>query len=341
MNRKDEHLIGALKQDIICNDFDKMDFIHHGLSSISFDEIDLSTTFLGYKIPFPIYINAMTGGSKKALEINEKLSEIASVYQIPIATGSLSPILKDISEIGSYEVVKRKGNTVIGNIGADKNIDDVKYVLNKFNVNGLQIHINQVQEAIMPEGERDFSNYEKNIKDIINEVNLPVVVKEVGFGMSASTFTKLKNLGVKYIDVGGSGGTNFASIENSRRNKEFSTLNNWGLSTVKSLLEASKVEGIEVYASGGVRNAMDIVKSLSLGAKAVGMAGYFLKLVSEKDIKEILDEVDNLLLEVKTIMFILGVKNVYELRNTEIVFNEDIINFINQRNIKKDILAYR
>lgn len=335
MNRKDEHLHYALMQKEKVNDFDKIRFVGNSLHTISVNEIDLSSSICGIKIPYPFYINAMTGGSMKAKDINEKLAIIASYFNIPIASGSLSVALKDKSTLDSFQIIREKNpnGIVMANLGADKTLDDVLVAMKILNANIMQIHLNKVQELIMPEGERDFSKWQDNIKEIINNVSFPVIVKEVGFGMSKETIQTLKGLGVKTIDISGNGGTNFAIIENNRRNHKMEYLNNWGLSTVESLLEASVVKDLEILASGGIRNALDLIKAIALGANAVGLSSYFLNLVDKYDIEDVIKKVEEFIEEIKVIMTIIGAKTISEVKYTKIIFSSDIINYMNQRNI--------
>lgn len=343
MNRKDDHIRFALEQDVISNDFDKMNFIHHGLQKISFDEIDLSTSFSGFNYNFPIYINAMTGGSDQAKSINDKLSLIANHFSIAMATGSASIVIKNPDMADSFSIVRNNlpDGIVMANIGADKKIEDAQYAISLLNADILQIHINQVQEMIMPEGERDFTNWHDNIKRIIENISVPIIIKEVGYGMNVRTIKLLKSFGAKTIDISGKGGTNFSIIENNRRDISMNYLNSWGLSTVQSLLEASLVKDVEILASGGIRNPLDVVKALSLGAKAVGLSSYFLKLVVNNTIEDSIKNIEQFLDEIKVIMTLLGARNIEELKHTELIFNQDIINYINQRNINISILNSR
>lgn len=337
MNRKDDHLKYALKQKTYDNDFDKIRFVHNALPSISFYEVFLKTSFCGFNLRFPIYINAMTGGSDQAYIINDKLSKLANYFNIPMASGSVSTAIKDSSLIDTFKVIRQNhpNGIVIANIGADKTYEDALKAIAILNADMLQIHLNVVQEMVMPEGDRDFRNLENNIKEIIEKVNVPVIIKEVGFGMSFNTIQKLKELNVKTVDVSGRGGTNFAEIENARREEEFSSLNSFGLSTVESLLEASLINDMEILASGGIRNPMDVVKALALGAKAVGMSKYFLDLVTNNTQAEAIYKFEKFLLEVKTIMTILGIKKVEDLKGAELIFDESILSFMKQRNIIK------
>ena len=177
----------------------------------------------------------------------------------------------------------------------------------------------------MPEGDRDFSNWLSNIEKIVKAVEVPVIVKEVGFGMSRKTIKELKDIGVKTIDISGSGGTNFAKIENYRRSKyKYDYLENFGQSTVISLLEAQEfIKNTDIIASGGIRHPLDIVKALALGAKAVGVAGVFLNMVLNDGVEKTIENINNWKIEIASIMTILGKSKVSELVNTDMVlFNE-------------------
>lgn len=342
MERKNEHLKLALMQRSERNDFDNVRFVHNAIHNGVFAEVCLNTTYANHTLSLPLYINAMTGGTKKAKEINEKLAVIANKFNIPIATGSLSLVLKDEDLLDTYSIIKERNpnGIFIANIGADKSYRDVEKIISLINPNILQIHLNIPQEMVMAEGDRDFSKIESNLKEIIEKVKIPVIVKEVGFGMSRNTILKLKSLGVKTIDVSGKGGTNFIEIENYRREESLDYLNDYGLSTVESLLEASNID-IEVLASGGIRNPFDVVKSLAFGAKAVGMSRFFLDLVVKNDIEDALVRVSDFINEIKVVMTILGVKSIEELKTLELIVSESLYSYMIQRNINMEILCKR
>ncbi|RIL82690.1 type 2 isopentenyl-diphosphate Delta-isomerase, partial [Staphylococcus equorum] len=159
---------------------------------------------------------------------------------------------------------------LFSNVGAHVPLEFAKRAVDFLQTDALQIHVNAPQELIMPEGNRIFSNWLSHIESIVNEIDVPIIVKEVGFGVSRETMLKLKSVGVTTIDVSGSGGTNFIHIENERRTlKDFSYMKGWGQTTAISLLE-SKGTGLEVLASGGIRNPLDALKCMVLGAQAVG-----------------------------------------------------------------------
>lgn len=333
MNRKDDHIKYALSQQIKTNDFDRIRLVHESIPEIGIDDVNYSTYIGQFKSPVPIYINAMTGGSEDAREINRKLAQVASKLDIPFALGSFSSGLKEAAMIDTYDVFGelKKRPIVLANIGADKTLEDAKRTVELLRPDLLQIHINAPQEMVMPEGDRDFSSWKKNIKDIVQNIDCDVIVKEVGFGMSKKTVIKLKKLGVKLIDVGGKGGTDFVAIENNRRRYKMHYLENYGLSTVESLLEIKHVSNMRVYASGGVRHALDVVKALALGAEAVGLSRYFLELVTNNTVEDVVKEIQSMLYEIKEIMVLLNAKNIHDLRHAELIYDLELTNVIAQR----------
>lgn len=347
-NKKDDHVNLALKfhGSEQKSDFDNIQFVHQVFSDVSVDEADISTSFAGYEFNQPFYINAMTGGTGRTKEYNEKLSILARETGLFIASGSLSVGLKDSSVLESFKVVRKMNpkGIVFANLGADKTLEDAKKAVDILDANGLQIHVNICQELVMPEGDRSFNKWLYNIKEIVDNLGLPVVVKEVGFGMSKKAIKSLLDIGVKTVDVGGKGGTNFARIENFRRieDDKYNFLENFGNSTVVSLLEAKDfVDEHEILASGGVRNSMDIVKALALGAKSVGMAARFLNLVENKSLDKAIEEVNNWKYHIKSIMSLLGTKNIEGLKNTDIILQDDVKNWAKSRRIDRTHYANR
>lgn len=297
--RKDEHIKFANEEEVGTNDFDKIILEHNSLPNLNYQEINLESDFLGFKSNYPFYINAMTGGSQKALEINKKLALIAKHFNIPIVLGSQSAAFKDPKLIETYKIVRDNYETgiIVANVSANATLEQAIKAVEMVNANALSIHINVVQELVMDEGDRDFSKWQSNIKTIVDNLTVPVIVKEVGFGMSKEVIERLKSLGVKYIDVSGKGGTNFASIERKRSVNNDFIFEDVGISTVNSLLNGKDID-ITLHASGGIRNALDIYKAIKLGAKNVGLSQYFLKLTNlelNEAIKEVEKLIDNLI----------------------------------------------
>ncbi|MFU8786994.1 MAG: type 2 isopentenyl-diphosphate Delta-isomerase [Candidatus Izemoplasmataceae bacterium] len=335
MQRKDDHIQHALNQKERINDFDRIRFVPYALPSQNVDTVDTTVTMFNQVFPYPIYINAMTGGTEKAKIINEKLAIIAKTFNLPLASGSLSAAIKKPETADSFTIMRQTYNDgfIIANIGISAPVEYAFTAVKLLDANALQVHINAPQEIIMPEGDRDFSYWQDNLKEMIKTVSVPIIAKEVGFGMSAETLKTLKRLGIEYVDVSGVGGTNFIEIENHRRKHPLNTFDTYGFSTVESLLDAKKVEGLTIFASGGVRNAYDIVKALALGAKMVGLSGYFLKLVSNHNLEEAIEITRELLYDINKLMAILDCNTVDQLKNKPLLFDESLMLFIKQRHI--------
>ena len=331
-NRKDDHIHSALKQDHPHNDFDCVRLLSNSVGSVNVKDVDIQVHIFGRTFLTPIYINAMSGGSELSKEVNEKLSVVASHFGFPMATGSLSAAIKDETWKESFQIIEKniENGFKIANIGLSRSKEDAKKAVEILNADALQIHLNVAQEITMPEGDREFKHWKTRLSEIINYVDVPVIVKEVGFGMTRETVELLASLGVTYIDVSGKGGTNFITVENDRRVNRLQTFENYGISTVESLLD-NQNQKVTLFASGGIRDAFDIVKALSLGAKMVGMSGYFLKLVMQHSVEEVLVIVQTLIDDVKGMMAVLNVERLEDLKHVEKIYHGTVLEFINQR----------
>lgn len=319
--RKDEHVDYALKQERFYNDFETVRLIHQSLPSYDLSDVSLQTSFLNHTFSAPIYINAMTGGSLKTLEINQKLAKLAQKHQLAMAVGSQHVALDDTKYEDSFKIVRETypEGFLIGNINANASVKDAKRAIAMIDANALGIHINPAQELTMDEGDRSFKHWISNIEKIVKAVKVPVIVKEVGNGLSYETVEKLIAIGVKHIDVSGRGGTNFIWIENKRsENKRYDYLEHWGLSTVEALLDnRGNLNKVEILASGGVKNPLDVIKCMALGAKAVGMSGMFLKAVMHD--RE--HEIDDFLEDLKKLMILVDVDKPSKLKDIRYTIN--------------------
>lgn len=322
--RKREHIENYLrttyKGDTLFEDI----FIeHNSLPNLNFSDIDTTTNFLGKEVGYPIIINAMTGGSEFAHEINRELALIAKEYNIPMAVGSQTIALCDDVECReSFSIVREtigdKG-IVIANLSAQSSIDDVEKALDMIKADAIQLHLNPAQEIVMLEGDRDFRGILENIETIAKTIDKPVIVKEVGFGISKEVATKLYNIGIRNIDISGFGGTNFIEIENIRYNSiDFSELYSWGIPTALSLIKCRELpEDLNIISSGGIRSSMDIVKSLILGGQMVGISGEILSYLLHGGYENVRDYMEATTHKMKIIMILLGKKNIEELKTTE------------------------
>ena len=313
-NRKDEHIRLALEQTAGYNSFDEVELIHSSLPSIDLDQVDLTTHFAGRDWEYPFYINAMTGGSAKGGEINRKLAQVAEACGILFVTGSYSAALKDPQD-ESYRVKDLYPDLLFAtNIGIDKPLELGLRTIEETQPLFLQLHVNLMQELLMPEGERSFRNWQEHLADYAKQLPVPLVLKEVGFGMDARTIQKAIELGVGTVDISGRGGTSFAYIEN-RRGGNRSYLNDWGQTTVQALLGAQPLMNqVEILASGGVRHPLDMIKALVLGAKGVGLSRTILELVETKSVEEVIAQVNGWKEDLRLIMCALSCQTIADLR---------------------------
>ncbi|ERI94771.1 isopentenyl-diphosphate delta-isomerase, type 2 [Clostridiales bacterium oral taxon 876 str. F0540] len=319
-SRKKEHvqhfLTGNFEGD---NYFRHIYLEHNSLPELDFEEIDTRCSFLGKNISFPLMINAMTGGFKDGVHINGNLARLAEKLNIPMAVGSQAIAVKDKEYESSFKIVREilKDGLVISNINAFAEIDEVRRAIDMIQADAIQIHLNPAQEIVMPEGDRNFKGVLRNIEKIVAKIDKPVIVKEIGFGISKYTAKRLFDAGVRYIDIGGRGGTNFIKIE-SERNKEFEfgELFNWGIPTALSLLECRSVSGeLNIICSGGMKSADDIIKALCAGADITGISGPILRALLEGGFDSAYKYLENIIYKAKVIMLLLGRKNINDLRS--------------------------
>ena len=317
INRKDEHIKYALKYQSPYNSFDDIELIHHSLPDYDLSEIDLHTHFAGRDFEFPFYINAMTGGSEKGRAVNQKLAQIAQATGLVMVTGSYSAALKNPHD-DSYPSKEEFPELLLAtNIGIDKPYELGLQTIHEMQPIFLQVHVNLMQELLMPEGEREFRQWKENLADYATKMPAPVILKEVGFGMDLKTIEMAHKLGIKTVDISGRGGTSFAYIENQRGHNR-SYLDEWGQSTVQTLLNAQPmIDKIEILASGGVRHPLDIVKCLVLGAKAVGLSRSILELVEKYSVEEVITIINGWKDDLRLIMCALNCKTIAELRQVD------------------------
>ncbi|EQC69430.1 Isopentenyl-diphosphate delta-isomerase, FMN-dependent [Streptococcus sp. HSISB1] len=317
MNRKDEHIKYALKYQSPYNSFDEMELIHHSLPDYDLSEIDLHTHFAGRDFDYPFYINAMTGGSEKAKAVNRKLAQVAQATGLVMVTGSYSAALKNPQD-DSYPSKKDYPDLLLAtNLGIDKPYELGLQTVDEMQPIFLQVHVNLMQELLMPEGEREFRSWKKNLENYATKMPVPVILKEVGFGMDLKTIQMAHAFGIKTFDISGRGGTSFAFIEN-QRGGDRSYLNEWGQTTVQSLLNLQDVvDTVEILASGGVRHPLDMVKCFVLGAKGVGLSRTVLELVEKYPVEQVVNIVNGWKDDLRLIMCALNCKTIADLRNVD------------------------
>lgn len=336
-HRKDEHL--AITEANIRKagpqaNFTDLRIIHHGLPELAVADTDISVQLPDFNLPVPFYIEAMTGGSLRTGQINAQLANVAKETNLAMAVGSQSITLKDPTSYASFEVVRQVNpdGFILANLGAGRNAADAKFAVDLIQANALEIHINVAQEIVMPEGDREFY-WLDNLAEIVAAVDVPVIVKEVGFGISQTTLTKLAAIGVKYVNVGGRGGTNFAAIENQRNHAtDYDFMLDWGQTTLESLIEGQlSSTDITLFATGGINNPLDILKAQIMGAKMTGVAGHFLHtLLTEKEVG-LTNEILTWQTQLHELYALVGAKDQIALTKTEYVLSPELANYRHQR----------
>lgn len=323
--RKKEHIELALQDTKPRSSFSNIQLEPFSIPDFNLEDVDLSSQYLGKDFPYPIYINAMTGGSDTSYEINKNLARLARNFNLMMACGSQQIALDDPTFKESFTVIREENpqGFVVGNVSANSNYNQLNEASEMIKADAMQIHINVAQELTMDEGDRIFSHWRSNIRESINTYDKPIIVKEVGFGMSKKTVDTLIQLGVENIDVSGRGGTNFIQIENTRsKRKKYEYLETWGLTTTESLFQNKQIQhGITLLASGGVETPLDVVKCLVLGAKAVGLSKYFLKLSYLSEEEQILT-LSLFIEDIKKIMLLVGAKNIEALSEVNYTYEK-------------------
>ncbi|MBC7091042.1 MAG: type 2 isopentenyl-diphosphate Delta-isomerase [Nitrososphaeria archaeon] len=330
--RKVDHISICLKQDIECKNIstglEYVHILHNALPEMDLDEVDTTSNIFGYKISFPLIFDSITGGSRESKAINRNIAEVAKEKNLALFLGSIRPAIEDPNSLDSYTIARDVApETFIGlNIGASQlsrgfDIDKLKSFINNIKANALSIHLNPLQESIQVEGEPLFKSVLEKIHFLVKNLGVPIVVKEVGCGISREVASKLELAGVSAINVAGLGGTNWATVE-SLRAKMFGNdvkaelgalFSTWGIPTAVSIIECAQTVKVPVIASGGIRSGLDMAKALVLGAKYCSIALPVLR--ASKSISQLSSLVDKFLMEFKVSMFLAGCRSVEELKS--------------------------
>lgn len=335
-DRKDEHIKMFMETSAAhYNGFDDVFLENNALPEIDFEAISTKCTFLNKVIDLPIMINAVTGGTEYTLEINKSLAVLSKEYNIPMAVGSQTIAIQNDLASEGFRIVREinKDGIIIANVSANSSCQSVEKAIAMIDADAVQLHLNIAQEICMSEGDRHFKGILQNIKTIVQNMAVPVIVKEVGFGISHETAKRLYQAGVKYIDNGGKGGTNFIDIED-RRNEEndYSFLKHWGIPTALSLLECRHAsKELKLICSGGITKAEDIVKALAMGANIAGISGFLLRILLSQGIDGARSSIEKLHHQMKIFMLLLGAENIEKLSKTQYLLKGELYQLYKQK----------
>lgn len=349
-SRKLEHIKICLEKDVDFKGkktwFEFVELIHNAAPEIDIENVDTSTEFLGRKFSACILIEGMTGGAKESEVINKNLAEAAAKLNIPMGLGSQRAAIENPELRSSFEVARSVSDELflIANIGgvqlAEHGVEYAEKAIEMVKANALAIHLNPLQEIVQPHGTTNFKGVLRMIERLVNEVSIPIIVKEVGCGISGALARKLEEIGVSAIDVSGAGGTNWTLIEriralevaDVRRVRIGKIFEDWGIPTAAATLEVCSTVKIPVISSGGIRSGLDVAKALALGASMAGIARPLLY-PAVSNAERVIEVLKGYIDELKVAMFLTGCKDIDSLRRADIFISGPLLEWMRQRKI--------
>jgi isopentenyl-diphosphate delta-isomerase len=326
-SRKNDHIRINLEEDVRSSrktGLERYTFIHQALPELNIDDIDLNTRLFGCDLKAPILISSMTGGTKEAGSINRVLAEAAQEMGIAMGLGSQRAAIEQPETEDTFQVRKIAPNILLfANLGAIQlnygyGPDECQRAVDMVEANALYLHLNPLQEAVQPEGDTNFVGLLSKIEMVCKALEVPVIIKEVGWGITGKTARQLVDAGVAAIDVAGAGGTSWTQVEMHRATSPSqarlaAAFLDWGIPTAESIIQVrNSVPNTPIIASGGLRSGIDITKCIALGATIGGMAGPFLK-AAVVSVEETIQTIKEITREIQISMFATGVNKLRDL----------------------------
>jgi isopentenyl-diphosphate delta-isomerase len=326
--RKADHIKINLEKDVrsaLTTGLENYHFIHEALPELDLSQIDTSLSLFGKQLAAPILISSMTGGTADAESINLRLAEAAQEMNIVMGVGSQRAAIENIDQAKTFQVRRAAPDILLfANLGAVQlnygyALEQCRLAVDMIHADALILHLNPLQEAVQDAGDTNFTGLARKIEDICKNLEVPVIAKEVGWGISERTAKLLADCGVSAIDVAGAGGTSWSQVEMYRAPDEFTrelaaTFVGWGIPTAESILNVKKAApDMRIFASGGIKDGLDIAKCIALGATLGGMAGQFLKAaaISTKSAVQMMKLTKR---QIEVTMFAAGVGKLQELQ---------------------------
>jgi isopentenyl-diphosphate delta-isomerase len=331
--RKADHIKINLEQDVrsaLTTGLENHLFTHEALPELDLNRIDTRLSLFGKLLSAPILISSMTGGTAEAETINIRLAEAAQEMKIPMGVGSQRAALEKPEQAKTFQVRRVAPDILLfANLGAVQlnygyGIDQCRQAVDMIEADALILHLNPLQEAVQDGGDVNFAGLARKIEEVCKKLELPVIAKEVGWGISERTAKLLADCGVSAIDVAGAGGTSWSQVEMHRAPDEFTrqlaaTFVGWGIPTADSILNVKiAVPDMTIFASGGLKDGLDIAKCIALGATLGGMAGQFLKAAAVSTDKAV-EMMKLTKRQIEVTMFACGAKEIGELKNGRLV----------------------
>lgn len=326
--RKQDHLQAVLNDPDVerrQGGFEDLRLTHRALPELDYNQLNTQSEFLGYQIDFPFLISSMTGGGADNLvDINIRLAEAAQACQVPMAVGSQRAMFTDSAAQKSFQLRDYAPSVpLIANLGAvqlnyDFGIDEALQAVETLQADALYLHLNPLQELIQPEGDRNFAALSEKIADLTEQLEVPVILKEVGCGLSAADIELGLQAGIEWFDLAGRGGTSWSRIEAHRANDDLGVLfQDWGLTTLESLRVSQPYQTrAQFIASGGIRNGLDMIKTVIMGGRLCGVAAPLLQ-SSLDSTESVIDTIQRFKREFRAAQFLLGAANIEALHQNE------------------------
>ena len=347
-SRKQQHVAIALSKDVSFRTktagFERWEFSHNALPELNFTDVDPSATFLKKKLNLPLIVSSMTGGYRDAKRINRLLAQVCELKGLAMGVGSQRQAMEEATYHQTFSIVRKVAPNIpiLGNIGGAEvaklnDLSNIRRLADIIRADAFAVHLNPLQEFLQPEGNPEFRGVLKGIAKLVNGLGIPVIVKEIGAGISMSVAKRLIDVGVRFIDVAGAGGTSWAGVEIIRRKERRKdrkarspevdtfpvTFWDWGISTVDALRQVCSLKtehpSLTVIASGGIAGGLDIAKSIAFGADVAAAARPLLKALDRGGIDGLLATIEAWEMELKGAMFLTGSRTISDLQQQQLV----------------------
>ncbi|HEX2908021.1 MAG TPA: type 2 isopentenyl-diphosphate Delta-isomerase [Phototrophicaceae bacterium] len=332
--RKVDHIRINLEKDVqfprLTTGLEHYRFVHQALPEMNLSDVDARVTIFNKTLAAPILISSMTGGTDIAYRINQNLAEAAQTHNVAMGLGSQRAALEKPELAYTYQVRNIAPDILLfANVGAVQlnyhyGPEDCQRAVDMIEADALILHFNVLQEAVQPEGDMNFAGLLRKVEQVCQTVSVPVIAKEVGWGFSEQNARDLKNAGVAAIDVAGSGGTSWSEVEYHRAPNTFharvaASFADWGIPTADAIQYAvAGAPALPVFASGGLRDGIDIAKCIALGAIAGGLAGPFLK-AADESVEAVHQLIQELTAQLRIAMLCSGARDIAVLQTTPLL----------------------
>jgi len=356
INRKVEHVEICLYNQVenfTTNYFEYVKLIHQALPGFAFSDVDVSVEFLGKRMSAPIIITGMTGGTEELGKLNEIIAEVAEEIGIGMGVGSQRIAIEKKETSSTFAIARKKAPTIpiIANLGAPQlvkgyGLKEIEEAIQMIEADAIAIHFNPAQEVFQPEGDTDYSyTILDNLVDISKSLNVPIIVKETGSGISMEVASLFYSKGFRYFDVSGQGGTSWIAVEMYRglrrgnwKAESAKNFLDWGIPTAASIIETRiGAPDSVIIGSGGIRNGLDVIKALALGANIGGFALPALK-AAIRGKESLRDFLKRTIFEIKTAMFLSGSKSIKDVYKSPIVIFGHLRDWLDSRGINLSTL---